>query len=203
VGYGKCYRLTHHNWGIDMTETTQTARPSASLQIAREWPAVFMMGLITLTLGVIVISWPQGTLTVLSVLVGLQILSYGVFRLITAFAHDTLFPGYAGFVGVVGIMAGVLVLRNPFKTVAVLAAIVGVVWIIGGIIEFIGSIADSSQEYRWLSAVGGLISIAAGVIVVAWPAPTVTVIAWISGLYMITFGLFICLQAVRLRSLTK
>jgi uncharacterized membrane protein HdeD (DUF308 family) len=194
VGYGKCYRLTHHNWGIDMTETTQTARPSASLQIAREWPAVFMMGLITLTLGVIVISWPQGTLTVLSVLVGLQILSYGVFRLITAFAHDTLFPGYAGFVGVVGIMAGVLVLRNPFKTVAVLAAIVGVVWIIGGIIEFIGSIADSSQEYRWLSAVGGLISIAAGVIVVAWPAPTVTVIAC---------GLFICLQAVRLRSLTK
>jgi uncharacterized membrane protein HdeD (DUF308 family) len=161
------------------------------------------MGLITLAFGIVVISWPQETLTVLSVLVGLQILIYGVYRLLTAFAHDTLFPGYAGFVGVVGIIAGVVVLRHPFKAVAVLAVILGVVWIIGGTIEFIGSIAASGLDYRWLSAFGGLLSIAAGIVVVSWPAPTVTVVAWISGLHLITFGLFICVQAVSLRRLAN
>jgi uncharacterized membrane protein HdeD (DUF308 family) len=50
---------------------------------------------------------------------------------------------------------------------------------------------------------GGLLSIAAGIVVVAWPAPTVTVIAWISGLYLITFGLFLCVSAFQLRRLTK
>jgi uncharacterized membrane protein HdeD (DUF308 family) len=87
--------------------------------------------------------------------------------------------------------------------VAVLAVLLGVVWIIGGIIELIGSIADSSRDRRWLGVFGGLLSIAAGIVVVAWPAPTVTVIAWIAGLYLITFGLFLCVSAFQLRRLTS
>jgi uncharacterized membrane protein HdeD (DUF308 family) len=186
-----------------MNDTTETDTASATLQMAREWPAMFVMGLLTLGLGIIVISWPQETLTVISVLIGLQILIYGIYRLITAFAHDTASPGFTGFTGVVGIIAGVIVLRNPFETVAVLAVILGVVWIIGGSIELIGSIADSSRDHRWLGAFGGMLSIVAGIIVVSWPAPTVTVVAWISGLYLIIFGLFICFEAFSLRRLTK
>ncbi len=186
-----------------MNDTMRTETAASSLQFARDWPAVFMMGLFTLALGIVVISWPQETLAVLSVLVGLQILIHGVYRLVTAFAHDTENPGYVGFAGLVGIIAGVVVLRHPFKTVAVLAVIIAVVWIIVGVIELIGSIADSSLDHRWLSAFGGLLSIGAGIVVVAWPAPTVTVIAWISGLYLITFGLFGCVQALSLRRLTN
>ena len=186
-----------------MSDTMQSNGGLEGLQLAREWPAVFVMGLITLGLGIVVISWPQETLTVISVLIGLQILIYGIYRLITAFAHDTISPGWTGFVGVIGIIVGIVVLRHPFQTVAVLAVLLGVVWIIGGIIEFIGSIADGSSDHRWLGVFGGLLSIAAGVIVVVWPAPTVTVVAWISGLYLIVFGLFICVSAFQLRGLTK
>jgi uncharacterized membrane protein HdeD (DUF308 family) len=31
----------------------------------------------------------------------------------------------------------------------------------------------------------------------------VTVVAWISGLYLIVFGLFLCVSAFQLRSITK
>ena len=186
-----------------MNDTIESSTGLEGLQLAREWPAVFLMGLITVGLGIVVISWPQETLTVISVLIGLQILIYGIYRLITAFAHDTISPGWTGFMGVIGIIVGIVVLRHPFQTVAVLAVLLGVVWIIGGIIEFIGSIADGSSDHRWLGAFGGLLSIAAGIIVVAWPAPTVTVVAWISGLYLIVFGLFLCVSAFQLRSLTK
>ncbi len=186
-----------------MSNTTNSGTGLDSLRLAREWPAVFVMGLITVALGIVVISWPQETLTVISVLVGLQILVYGIYRLVTAFSHDTTSPGWTGFVGILGIVVGIVVLRNPFETVAVLAVLLGVVWIIGGIIELIGSIADSSRDRRWLGVFGGLLSIAAGIVVVAWPAPTVTVIAWIAGLYLITFGLFLCVSAFQLRRLTK
>ena len=186
-----------------MSNTIDSETGLDALRLAREWPAVFVMGLITVALGIVVISWPQETLTVISVLIGLQILIYGIYGLVKAFAHDTTSPGWTGFVGVLGIIIGIVVLRNPFETVAVLAALLGVVWIIGGIIQVFGSIADSGGEHRLLGVFGGLLSIVAGIVVVAWPAPTVTVIAWISGIYLIVFGLFLCVSAFQLRSLTK
>ena len=140
---------------MDMSSTIESGSGLEGLRLAREWPAVFMMGLVTLALGVVVISWPQETLKVISVLIGLQILVYGIYGLVSAFAHDTVSPGWTGFVGILGIIVGIVVLRNPFETVAVLAALLGVVWIIGGIIELIGSIADGgcgsslARSARW------------------------------------------------------
>jgi len=171
-----------------------------ALTIAREWPALLFMGVITLALGVVVIVWPSQTLTVLSVLLGIQILLLGIFRLIVAFSDDTISPGLTGFVGVLLIIGGVVVLRNPFETVAVLATILGAAWIVIGVVEMIEAIANSRAEGRGMLFFGGLLSLAAGVIVVAWPAPTVTVIAWIAGFYLIVFGLFLAASAFSLRS---
>jgi len=186
-----------------MSDTEQSTAAPVGLQLAREWPTVMVVGIVTAILGVIVISWPSQTLTVLSILFGIQLVVFGIFRLVSAFAADTRSPGVAAFVGIVGIIAGIVVLRHPFETVALLAVLLGVVWIIGGVIDVIEAIADSSRDHRMLHAVGGLLSIAAGVIVVSWPAPTVTVIAWIGGLYLIIAGLFIVVQAFSLRNLAK
>ena len=46
----------------------------SALAMAREWPAVLFMGIITIGLGVVVLVWPSQTLTVLSILLGIQIL---------------------------------------------------------------------------------------------------------------------------------
>lgn len=171
------------------------------LALAREWPAVLFMGVVTLGLGVVVVVWPSETLTVLSILLGLQILLLGIYRLIVAFSDETMSPGLTGFVGVLLIIGGVIVLRNPFETVAVLATILGVAWIVIGAVEVIGALADRRADQRGLLFLGGLLSLTAGVVVVVWPAPTVTVIAWISGIYLIVFGLFLAVSAFSMRKL--
>lgn len=122
------------------------------------------------------------TPTVLSVLFGIQLLLFGLFRFISAFVADTLAPGLVGFVGLVGIVAGVLVRRHPFETVAVLATLLGVVWIVTGAIDVMSGITDNSLTDRGLVALAGIVSIRAGVVVVAWPSPTITAIAWVAGL---------------------
>ena len=170
------------------------------LALAREWPALLFMGVITLVLGVVVIVWPSQTLTVLSILLGLQLLLLGIFRLIVAFSDETISPGLTGFVGVLLIIGGVVVLRNPFETVAVLATILGAAWIVIGVVEMIEAIANSRAESRGMLFLGGLLSLGAGIVVVVWPAPTVTVIAWIAGFYLIVFGLFLAASAFSLRS---
>ncbi|MFV1990063.1 MAG: HdeD family acid-resistance protein [Acidimicrobiales bacterium] len=180
-----------------------TTSASISLSIAREWPAVMFMGVMTIALGLAVVIWPTATLTVISVLLGIQLLLIGIYRLITAFSSDTLSPGLVGFFGLLSMIAGVIVLRHPFETVEVLATVLGVVWIVGGTIELISSIADSSLTSRGSVAISGLLAITAGVVVVAWPAPTVTVIAWIAGVFFIIVGMLSVVDAFSLRRLAS
>lgn len=170
------------------------------LAIAGTWPIVMFIGLMTIGIGVILMAWPSETLKVLSVLLGIQLLLFGLFRLISAFSSQTLAPGLTGFVGVISMIAGVIVIRNPFETVAVLAAVLGVVWIVGGSIELISSIADRSLPDRGWLAFSGILSVVAGIIVVSWPAPTVAVMAWVSGIYLAVMGVMFVIGAFRLKS---
>ena len=184
--------------------TEQQAADEANrldLALAAAWPVAMFVGVATTIIGVMVVAWPDGTLKVLSILFGIQLLLFGLFRLISAFSPDSPAPALVGFIGVIGMMAGVVVLRNPFETVAVLATVLGLVWVVGGSIELISSIADRSMRDRGLVAFGAIITVLAGIVVLAWPGPTVTVIAWIAGFYLVAFGLFLCYTAFRLRQL--
>ena len=181
--------------------TTDERANEFDLAMASTWPVAMSVGVVTTVVGVMVVAWPDSTLKVLSILFGIQLLLFGLFRLISAFSSDTAAPGLVGFIGVIGMMAGVVVIRNPLETVAVLATVLGLVWVVGGSIELISSIADSSMRDRGLVAFGAVVTIIAGVVILAWPAPTLTVIAWIAGIYLIVFGLMICYTAFRLRGL--
>ena len=180
---------------------TSNALDEIDLSVARSWPVVMLVGLVTFVIGIMVVAWPGETLKVLSILFGIQLLLFGVFRLVSAFASEVLAPGLVGFIGVLGMMAGVVVLRNPFETVAVLATVLGIVWIVGGSIDLIASIADRRLDNRRMTAFSAVVTIIAGIVVVSWPAPTLAVIAWIAGIYLITFGVLFCVGAFRLRQL--
>ena len=183
-----------------ISEAPAEGPPLVDLDVAKAWPVAAFVGVITIALGVIVMVWPSETLTVLAVLLGLQLLLFGIFRLINSFSSDARSPGLLAFVGILGMVGGVVVLRHPFDTVVVLATLLGVVWVVGGAIELMTAVVDDSHHDRWLMLISGLLSVAAGVVVIAWPAPTVTVIAWISGIYLVVSGILIGAAALRLRS---
>ena len=127
-------------------QTTELDDAVPGLAMAREWPALMFVGVITVIMGVIVLAWPSQTLAVISVLIGIQFIVFGLFRLIEAFAGET--AGVVGFVGVLLMISGVIVLRNPYETVAILATILGVVWIVSGSIDVVAAIADRESGGR-------------------------------------------------------
>ena len=171
------------------------------LAMAATWPIAMFVGLVTIAIGVMVLAWPGETLKVLSILFGIQLLLIGLFRLIAAFSDDLEEPVFLGFIGVLSMIVGVVVLRNPFETIAVLATLLGVVWIVGGAIDLVASITNDRLRQRGLTALMAIVSIIAGIIVVAWPAPSLAVIAWVSGFYLIVFGLMFCISAFQLKKL--
>jgi hypothetical protein len=86
------------------------------------------------------------------------------------FPPQTTFVVSPGFIGILGMIARVVVLCHPFETVTVLATILGAVWIVTGVIEVIDAIANKYVDGRGWLALAGLVSIAAGGVIVAWPA---------------------------------
>ena len=84
-----------------------------------------------------------------------------------------------------------------------LATILGVVWIVTGAVDAIDAVANGDSCNRVLHVVAGLATIAAGIIVVSWPAPTAEVIAWVTGFYLVVHGLFLAAEAMSLRYLPQ
>lgn len=181
------------------SEQSSHATPATFPDLSDVWPVALLMGMITAVIGVVVMVWPQQTLTVLSVLLGIQLVIFGLFRLISAFSSRIRVPVLLGLVGLLGMGVGVVVLRHPFESISVLATLLGVVWIVGGSIDLIGAILDGSTRDRWFVGLTAAMTIVAGIIVVSWPAPTLTVIAWIAGIYLIAIGLMVCIGAFNLK----
>ncbi len=182
-----------------MTASHNESPGSTALTVATDWTVTLLVGLITVALGVIVLVWPSETLVVLSVLFGIQLLVFGVFRLIRAFADDVPNAGLLGFVGVIGILAGVIVIRHPYETVEVLALILGAVWIVFGAIDLIGAVADRESGQRLPSALLGILALGFGIVLVAWGGVTLTVLTWLAGLYLVLAGLVMVFFSIQAR----
>ncbi|MFD2122670.1 DUF308 domain-containing protein [Streptomyces cirratus] len=71
-------------------------RPGRRPQASRSLVALGVrLALVTLIPGILVLVWPDETLHILAVIIGLQLLVAGVFRFVTAFSHSQ--DGVAGW----------------------------------------------------------------------------------------------------------
>jgi uncharacterized membrane protein HdeD (DUF308 family) len=80
---------------------------------------------------------------------------------------------------------------------------VGIGWLLQGILHTIVGIQAKGLPGRGWTIFLGLLSAAAGVIVLVWPAPSLTVLAWISGIWLALLGVITIIGALRMRSIAK
>ena len=80
--------LEHLDEGARMQPQSDRSAPRApalDLVAAGGWQVGLFVGIITVALGIILLAWPGETLTVVSILVGIQLLLFGLFRLLGFF----------------------------------------------------------------------------------------------------------------------
>jgi len=159
-------------------------------RIGESWGWVLAFSVATLILGVLVMAWPSATVKLVALLFGLQLFVGGLFSLVRAFTR-----GGEGsrvllaVLGVLGILVGIFVLRHLFQTVVILVILLGVYWVLHGIIEFFVAIDQRGAPARGLNAAMGILSFIAGVIVLSWPSPTLLVLVWVLGVWLVVYGL--------------
>ena len=167
------------------------AAPSpASWMLASSWQSTLVIGVLTLILGIIVSFHPTGSLNVIAVLFGVLMILSGIFHLIRVFEPEELNRVWAGISGLLFIVIGVILIRHLHLTRALIGLFIGITWIVQGLAAIIGGAAGGARGGRGWWIAFGLVSIVAGIVVVATPTSSLNVLAVLLGIWFIIMGIF-------------
>jgi len=102
---------------------------------------------------------------------------------------------------VLSFIVGLYALRHILVTVAALALLLGIFWIVNGTIEAFTALSHRGMQGRGWTIFMGLLSVVAGVAVLVYPAISLVTLAVVLGFWLLVYGIMEIMLAFRLRSL--
>ncbi|HKB31541.1 MAG TPA: DUF308 domain-containing protein, partial [Streptosporangiaceae bacterium] len=84
-------------------------------------------------------------------------------------------------------------------TVVALALLLGIFWIVNGAIETFAALSHRQMQNRGWTAFTGILSIVAGVVVLAYPGLSLLGLAIVLGVWLVVFGVMEIIAAFRVR----
>ena len=172
--------------------------------VGRHWGWLLTFGIITFLVGIAALVWPGRTLVVIAVLFGIQLIVMGIFRFAGAFAHDERSGGTRVLLAVLGVLSliiGLFAVRHALITLLALAVLLGIFWIISGAIELVTSLSRADTQHRGWTAAMGVLSVLAGIVVLAYPGISLLVLAVVLSIWLLLFGFMQIMLAFRVRAL--
>jgi uncharacterized membrane protein HdeD (DUF308 family) len=172
-----------------MSATESAPGGSAAMMAGLGWSRGLRIafGVVTAVAGALILAWPGGTLVAVAVLLGIQLIVGGVFRAVTAFTFET--DSVAArilflLLGVLLVILGILCLRSPLQTIAVLVLLFGISCVVSGALELFHGATGGG----WAIA-SGLVSIVIGIVVLSYPVSSVSTLVWLFGIALVVVGL--------------
>lgn len=89
---------------------------------------------------------------------------------------------------------GMYILSYRTGSLAVVATLVGVAFLFGGIAQLM--VASRVQDWRWLFIVTGVLGVLAGILTFVWPGITLYAVALLTAWYLVFFGIFNVIAAL-------
>ena len=174
--------------------------------IGRSWGWVLAFGIATLILGIIVTIHPKNSVYVVAVLLAIWLILAGVYRMIRAIADHEDSGGtrwLMATLGLISLLFGVLVFHRTWETVAVVGFIVGLFWIIAGVGDFYAAYVHREGGGRALLIVAGILGVGVGILALVYPGLSLTIIAFLFGLWLVLYGIIEIAVSIQLKNLAK
>jgi uncharacterized membrane protein HdeD (DUF308 family) len=156
------------------------------------WKSVLGLGLTTLTLGVVVLVWPGKSVVAAAALFGVYLLASGIAQAIAAFTVKV--PASSRVLlfvsGALSVALGVYAFHdfNNGAAVWVLATWIGVGFIFQGVAETVLAINHKELPERGWHIFAGVLSLLAGIVVIALPITSIVVLAIVAGVWLVVIG---------------
>jgi uncharacterized membrane protein HdeD (DUF308 family) len=173
--------------------------------LARHWWVVLLRGLVAIAFGVLTFTRPALSLAALLWFFGVFVFADGLLHVWTAVTdkeHENRWLLLLG--GLLGIGVGLLAFITPgLPAIAVLFYIA--VWAVAtGLLDIVAAVRLRKEiQGEWMLGLGGLCSVAFGVVLIARPAVGALAVLWIIAAYAVAFGVILTLLSFRLKGLAK
>jgi uncharacterized membrane protein HdeD (DUF308 family) len=168
-------------------------------QQSNVWWVFLLQGLAGILLGVMLITAPSATLVVLSTFLGFYWLITGVLALVRVFVDRSVPWLWSLLVGIVGILAGMFVVRHPLLAAltvpTALVIILGVQGLVMGVLEIIGGCKGGGMG----SFVLGVINVLVGLLLLGSPVAAALAVPVVFGVLLLVQGVGLMLWAFRVR----
>jgi uncharacterized membrane protein HdeD (DUF308 family) len=172
--------------------------------MTQNWWAIALRGLVAVLFGIAAFIWPGITLWVLVAIFGAYALVDGIFAVIEAFRRDVVGERWWAllFEGFVGIAIGILTFTWPRLTAMGLLYLIAFWAIVTGVFEVITAIRLRHEiRGEWMMGLIGVLSVAFGFLLVAFPLAGALSVVLIIGLYAVVTGALMIALGFKLRSL--
>ncbi len=160
-------------------------------------------GLLVVVLGVVILAWPGKSIIVASVLLGIYLVVSGVAQVIFAFSlHVSAGSRILLFVsGAAGLILAVLAFRHFGEGYAILllGIWIGVGFVFRGVATTVTAISDPKLPGRGWAIFFGVITLIAGMIVLAYPYDSLVTLTLVTGIWLIITGLFEIISGLMIR----
>jgi uncharacterized membrane protein HdeD (DUF308 family) len=155
------------------------------------WPtSLILRGVLAVIVGIIAIAWPSVTVFALVILFAVYAFIDAGLQFVRAFSGRAAGPVIGHLLlGLIDVAAGVVALGWPSPTALVLVVVVAIWAFIAGFLELFAAFqSGETAGTRTLFIVGGLVSIAFGVVLGARPDIGAVTLALLFGFYSLIFG---------------
>lgn len=178
------------------TDAAEELRPITSL-----WWLPVLFGVVTFGVGVFFVLSPHETLSTFTVIAGIFLLIDGLLAIFGSVFGRGEGRGLLALIGVLSAIAGLVLIKRPFDTLVVFTLIVGVWFVVAGVVRFVAALA--SPEGRGGNIVTAILDVIAGIVILSWPDLGLSTLAVIIGIVLIARGALFIVAGWQLHKLNS
>jgi uncharacterized membrane protein HdeD (DUF308 family) len=155
-------------------------------------------GAISMVAGLLAIVYPDITLLALALFAGINLIVLGALSLVDAFTgDDDGSRAVSAILGVLGLIAGLVILRRPGETLLALVLILGIWLVVEGVIHLFRALGRSAD--RGLQLLGAACEIVLGALILSLPDVSLRTVAILAGIGFILRGALVIYAGWQLR----
>ena len=177
-----------------------TTVESTDVMNRRSGGVVILVGVLSIVAGILAIVYPDITLLALALIAGINLLLLGILGLVDAVTSDDDAGGtrvLSGVLGLLGVIAGLVVMRRPGESLLAIILILGVWFVVSGLVDAIRAVVvPGDRAFRMLVAI---FDIVLGGLILALPDVSLKTMAILAGIAFIVRGIFAVLIGLSLR----
>jgi uncharacterized membrane protein HdeD (DUF308 family) len=188
--------------------STAAASPTPAVArddgVGRFWWAPLVAGVLSVVAGIVALAYPEPTLLAVGIIFGAYLAAWGTMLVVHAVSEHgapTVARALGAIVGLLGLLAGLILLVRPGESVLTVVWVLGFWWTLSGVVQLAQGIGNA--DGRVWNILMGIVGLAAGIIILAQPGIGLVTLVWIVGIGLILHGALEIAAGLAVRRLHK